>query len=111
MILRVLLTACVFSCLSFKAEGQSTNNYLRVGAYDLSPDNHLVLIGTDESLKVNPAANTLNAELAGFKSVDGKDIQHLDPKFLITMTKNGIQLTYSFDLGKIKTKDGVVVAQ
>jgi hypothetical protein len=110
MILRLFITVCLFGFLGFNAQAQSDKNYLRVGVYDLSADNHIILIGIDQTIKMNPTANTLNAQGAGFRSVDGKDIQHLDPKFLLTMTRNGIQLIYTFDLGKVKTKDGTPVA-
>ena len=74
------------------------NNYLRVATNPISADNTLVLIGIDRSISTDPNLKTVDATQQGFKS--NQDITRLEPKYLITVSKLGIQQVYSFEIGK-----------
>jgi hypothetical protein len=62
--------------------------------YDLKDGQRLILIGLNKSLN----QYSFNAKDLGFRELAG-DITKIDPKFLISLNKRGVQRVYTFEYG------------
>jgi hypothetical protein len=72
-----------------------THNDLLIGEYKLKDEQRLVLIGVNSDL----SGYEFNAKQIGFQSPHGHDLSRVDPKFLMSFNKRGLQRVYSFEYG------------
>ena len=96
-ILLPIFSLALVSCTQTRSPASAANreDYLRVGARPVvDPSNRMVLLGIDRQDRVTGAK--LDIRPLGFR---GDDLSQVDPKFLMTVNKWGVQKVYSFELG------------